>query len=289
MGRSGIFGPLLSTLVPWSDDQPSIFETNQLATSLARMIDFDELNDSACRFTVTAVDLQTGDDVVFDSRAIRIKPDHIRASAALLIAFPTVEIDGRWLVDGGLSANLPLDPVLADPPSRPTLCIAVDLLPLCGPLPTTIGETASRLQDLVFASQSRRTIARWQAEYAQRDDVRMSLLRLAYTNKAMRSRARRSTSLVRRSNYAGRPGNVREWTSCPNWLTVCWLLAQKAFASSSAASIPDLLNGSGSLPLNQMKRGISLRLGKGSRCRALGLIHQLERRSIARGANDRLG
>ncbi|WP_076073123.1 patatin-like phospholipase family protein [Sphingomonas montana] len=180
-GRSGIFGPLLSSLAPWTDDRPAIFETNQLADTLARMVDFDRLNAGPCRYTATAVDVQTGDDVVFDSRDRRIEPDHVRASAALPIAFPPVAVDGRWLVDGGLSANLPLDPVLADPPPRATLCIAVDLLPLCGPVPATLGEAASRMQDLLFAAQSRRTIARWQAAHAGRDDVRLSLLRLAYT------------------------------------------------------------------------------------------------------------
>lgn len=181
-GRSGIFGPLLSRLTPWTDSKPAIFETDQLGATLARLVDFDRLNAGPCRFTSTAVDLETGDDVTFDSRHDRIEPDHVRASAALPVAFPPVEIDGRWLVDGGLSANLPLDPVLSNPPARSTLCIAVDLLPLCGPLPTTIGEAASRMQDLIFAAQSRRTVARWQAAHADRDDIRLSLVRVAYTD-----------------------------------------------------------------------------------------------------------
>ena len=180
-GRSGIFGPLLSSLTPWTDTKPSLFETNQLGATLARLIDFDRLNAGPCRFTATAVDLESGADVVFDSRHQRIAPDHVRASAALPVAFPPVEIEGRWMVDGGLSANLPLDPVMADPPARQTLCIAVDLLPLRGALPTTLGEAASRMQDLIFAAQSRRTIARWQAAYAGRGDTRMSLVRVAYT------------------------------------------------------------------------------------------------------------
>ncbi|MBB5712306.1 patatin-like phospholipase family protein [Sphingomonas xinjiangensis] len=180
-GRSGIFGPLLSSLMPWTDDKPAIFETNQLGAELARLIDFDRLNTGPCRFNATAVDLETGNDVVFDNQRERIEPDHVRASAALPVAFPAVEVGGRWMVDGGLSANLPLDPVLSHPPARPTLCIAVDLLPLCQPLPTTLGEAATRMQDLIFAAQSRRTIARWQEAYAGRDDIQMSLVRVAYT------------------------------------------------------------------------------------------------------------
>lgn len=183
-GRPGIFGPVLSALTPWSDNKPSIFETEQLEATLRQSVDFDRLNAGPCRFAATAVDLGTGEDVVFDSKAMRIDARHVRASAALPVMFPPVELDGRWFVDGGLSANLPLDPVLAAPPPRPTLCIAVDLLPLCQPLPQTIGEAASRAQDLIFAAQSRRSIARWQAAYAGREDVSVALLRCAYTDQA---------------------------------------------------------------------------------------------------------
>lgn len=184
-GRPGIFGPLLSSLMPWSDNKPSLFETEQLAATLEQQVDFDLLNGGPCRFTATAVDLTTGEDAVFDSRDMRVDARHIRASAALPVIFPPVEIDGRWLVDGGLSANLPLDPVLTAPSPRPTLCLAVDLLPLAQSLPRTLGETASRMQDLIFAAQSRRTIARWQSAYAGDDDVRMTLVRLAYADQSL--------------------------------------------------------------------------------------------------------
>jgi NTE family protein len=180
-GRPGVFGPLMSSMMPWTDTKPSIFETDQLDATLKRLVDFDGLNAGPCRLTVTAVDLGDGEDVVFDTDDHRLEAFHIRASAALPVAFPAVEIDGRWLADGGLSANLPLDPVLAAPSSRPTLCLAVDLLPLSQPLPKTLGEAASRMQDLIFAAQSRRSIARWQAVHAGRDDISLSLVRLAYT------------------------------------------------------------------------------------------------------------
>ncbi|WP_426162803.1 patatin-like phospholipase family protein [Sandarakinorhabdus sp. DWP1-3-1] len=183
-GRPGIFGPMLSTMLPFTGQQHSLFETDQLERTLDRMVDFSRLNSGDCRFTATAVDLETGEDVFYDTADRAIEARHIRASAALPVTFPPVEIDGRWLVDGGLSANLPLDPLLADPPSRPVLCIAVDLLPLSGTLPATLGEAASRMQDLVFAAQSRRTIARWRESYGSRDDVSITLLRIAYTDQS---------------------------------------------------------------------------------------------------------
>ncbi len=184
LGRPGIFGPMLSAVTAWTDSPPSIFETSQLAATLEKLVDFDRLNAGPCRYTATAVDLETGADVLFDSAATKIGSDHVRASAALPVAFPPIEIDGRWCVDGGLSANLPLNPVLGDPPPRPTLCVAVDLLPLHGQRPTTLGEATSRMQDLIFAAQSRRTIERWQAAHAGRKDFALSLVRLPYTDQA---------------------------------------------------------------------------------------------------------
>ena len=62
-----------------------------------------------------------------------------------------------------MSANLPLDAVLAERPTRPLLCLAVDLLPLAGPRPRTIGAATCRSQDLMFATQSRRALAAWPA------------------------------------------------------------------------------------------------------------------------------
>ncbi|NYD89041.1 patatin-like phospholipase family protein [Sphingomonas melonis] len=180
-GRAGIFGPVLSASTPWPDHRPSVFETEQLGASLDSAIDFKRLNEGSCRFTATAVDLETGDDVIFDTQTHVIGSHHVRASAALPVLFPPVEIDGRYLVDGGLSANLPLDPVLSDPPARPTLCIAIDLLPLVGRLPTTLGEAAGRMQDLVFAAQSRRSITRWQERFNGRVERGVALMRLAYT------------------------------------------------------------------------------------------------------------
>ncbi|KQS03640.1 hypothetical protein ASG11_04765 [Sphingomonas sp. Leaf357] len=182
LGRAGLFGPLLSSLTPWTDDQPSLFETEQLAATLDRLVDFDLLNRGECRYTSTAVDLATGDDVVFDSRSGTIDSRHVRASAALPMLFPPLEIDGRWLIDGGISANLPLDPILSSPGARPQLCLAVDLLPLGQVLPATVGEAASRMQDLIFAAQSRRTLERWRMAHAGNDEISLTLVRIAYAD-----------------------------------------------------------------------------------------------------------
>jgi NTE family protein len=167
-GRPGLFGPLGSTITARdaAADAPALYDSRPLHDTLVRMIDFDRLNSGAPRLTVAAVDVESGAEVMFDTQRDRIGPDHVRASASLLTTFPAVEVDGQLLGDGGLSMNLPLDPVMAEASDTPTLCIAVDLLPLAAPRPRTLGEVVARMQDLTFAAQSARTIARWTAVFA---------------------------------------------------------------------------------------------------------------------------
>ncbi|HMM77739.1 MAG TPA: patatin-like phospholipase family protein [Gammaproteobacteria bacterium] len=78
-------------------------ELTRLLLSVAGVTDFDQLR---IPFRAVATDIGTGEAVVLSkgdlSRAIR-------ASMAVPIAFGTVEIDGRLLVDGMLASNLPID------------------------------------------------------------------------------------------------------------------------------------------------------------------------------------
>ncbi len=191
-GRSDIFVPR-NLLGPWwnpfgAAEPASLYDTHPLLATLGRLVDFDLLNRGVPRFSATAVDIETGDDVIFDTRLTTIGPDHVRASSALLPAFPPVEIAGHLLGDAGISANLPLDSVLNEPSERPLLCIAIDLLPLQAPRPRTLGETVSRLQDLMFATQSRRALAAWQAIYEERGRggaaASVTLLHIAYSDQS---------------------------------------------------------------------------------------------------------
>lgn len=161
-----IFGPLWE---PFNNPEPaSLYDTTPLSATLEKMVDFGRLNRGRPRLSVTAVDLESGDDVLFDTGRDVITSKHLRASSALLPAFPPVEVDGRLLADAGLSANLPLDVVLSSPPAGRLLCIALDLLPREAPRPESLGDAICRTQDLIFASQSRRAIATWQAVFDER-------------------------------------------------------------------------------------------------------------------------
>ncbi len=189
-GRADLFVPR-NLLGPWwnpfgNQEPASLYDSSPMRSTFERLIDFDLLNQGAPRLSVTAVDIESGEDVVFDTDSHRIGPDHLRASSALLPAFSPVEIDGRLLVDGGISANLPLDVVLGRESDHPLLCIAVDLLPLRGPRPSSLGESIIRMQDLMFAAQTRRTIAAWQALFDERTlhgaTASVNILLLAYSD-----------------------------------------------------------------------------------------------------------
>jgi NTE family protein len=186
-GRPGAFGPLGSTAGWWHADAraggPALYATAALSETLHQLIDMDLLNAGEMRLTMAAVDVETGEEVIIDSAQRRIDPDHIRASASLLTAFPALEVDGRLLGDGGLSMNLPLDPVLAEAGAEPVLCIAADLLPLAGARPQTLGEAIGRMQDLKFATQSARSLRRWQASLPQGDpDSSVALAMAVYSD-----------------------------------------------------------------------------------------------------------
>lgn len=187
-GRPGVFVPrYFSWLTPGLSlsEQVSLHDTLPLRAELERLLDFDLLNaPSAPAFLATAIDIETGEDVAFDSRRQPVHADHLRASAALLPAFAPVEIDGRLFGDPDMSANLPLDCALHEPGDGPLLCFALDLLPLHGRRPGRLSESVLRMQDLLFATQSRRTIAAWQTifdERAKQGEGRpITLFHLAY-------------------------------------------------------------------------------------------------------------
>lgn len=195
-GRPGVFAPYRPFGAYWDRllgrEQASLYDARPLSDTLEHLVDFDRLNAGCPRLQVTAVDVRSGEDVVFDTDIDTITSAHVRASSALMPVFPPVEVAGRLLADAGLSANLPIDAILANPPAGKLLCIALDLLPQAAPEPTTLGETTNRVQDLIFASQSRRTLAAWQTIFDERTAKAQSdgetpsimVLRLAYSDQS---------------------------------------------------------------------------------------------------------
>ena len=75
--------------------------------------DFDQL---PIPFRAVATDLVTRDTVVLSSGDLA---QAVRASMSVPLVFPPERIDGRLLVDGGLSANVPIAVARALPGRHP--------------------------------------------------------------------------------------------------------------------------------------------------------------------------
>jgi NTE family protein len=112
----------------------SLLDPSPLATTLPRLIDFPAINrnivDStlhACAVVATAA--YTNRSVVFhdggpdpipsderraiDYVATALSAEHVRASAAIPVVFPGVEVQaGEWYFDGGTRLNTPIKPAL---------------------------------------------------------------------------------------------------------------------------------------------------------------------------------
>ena len=156
-GRPGMFHPRADALLD-ANPRPSLYDLSPLRRTLGGLVDLGLLNDGPIRVSLLAVDLETGEEVVFDNRACRIGLDHVLASSALLPNFAPVEVGGRLLVDGGLAANAPAHLVL-DPPRDGLTCFVIDPFPLAAGPPSRLLQAQQRQEDLIFASQTRRTLA----------------------------------------------------------------------------------------------------------------------------------
>src|SRR3954462_2654958 len=121
---------------------------------LAALIDFGRLNSGEVRLCVAATDIVTGEPVIVDSDKSRIEIDHLMASCGFLPEFAPVEIDGRLLGDGGLSLNVPFDPILQSDFEGNLLLYVIDLYARDGERPDSLEAAAERKNDLLFGNQT---------------------------------------------------------------------------------------------------------------------------------------
>lgn len=187
-GRPGLYRqrfPGLWSALPWVPNDVALLDHKPLLRTLEELVDFERLNRGETRLTVACADVETSEEVYFDSARQEIRPEHILASTAILPAFPPVEIDGRVLCDAGYVNNLPLDPLFATEPEQDLLCLALELFSLRAPRPGSLDAVLERTNDMIFASAGRRTIAALAREYALRrrlepDGPTVTLLHLVY-------------------------------------------------------------------------------------------------------------
>jgi NTE family protein len=133
----------------------SFYETKLLAGTLERLVDFDRINARETRFSVGAVNVETGNMVYFDNEARTIRPGHVMASGALPPGFPAIEIEGEHYWDGGLVSNTPLQWVVERGARQDTLAFQVDLWSARGELPGNLAEVATRQKEIQYSSRTR--------------------------------------------------------------------------------------------------------------------------------------
>jgi NTE family protein len=148
-GASGHFRPRMPSLGPFR----SLYDLAPMKERLAGLVDFARLNSGEVRFSIATTDIETGELVVFDNtKGDTISIDHILASCGFLPEFAPVEVDGRLLGDGGLSANAPIEAVAHD--ASDNTVFVIDLFARDGGRPRSLEDALARKNDILFANQT---------------------------------------------------------------------------------------------------------------------------------------
>ncbi|MEM6789964.1 MAG: patatin-like phospholipase family protein [Myxococcota bacterium] len=130
--RGGWIETVRGLLGRGSEPMSAVFQSLPVERLLSESIPFERIGTHLREgrlhgVTVSATQVSSGRTVVFVQRkqaspspwpetpavlpkAVRLRPAHILASAAVPMLFPSVRIDGRHYCDGGLRQNIPLSP-----------------------------------------------------------------------------------------------------------------------------------------------------------------------------------
>ncbi len=87
-----------------------LVDPTPLRRLIERHLPYRDLNEAAIPFHAVATDILTGREVVLSSgRAV----EALLATAAIPAVFPPVELEGKYLADGGLANNTPISAAVA--------------------------------------------------------------------------------------------------------------------------------------------------------------------------------
>ncbi len=73
-GSPAMFMPSFIGMAAFRVGTIGLYDLSPLRSTLERLVDFDLLNTGTVRLTVVAVDLETGDEVLFDTQTDRLGP-----------------------------------------------------------------------------------------------------------------------------------------------------------------------------------------------------------------------
>ncbi|MFA7439208.1 patatin-like phospholipase family protein, partial [Castellaniella sp.] len=139
----------------WPAHWTSLYDPTPLRELLSKYVDFSCLGDSPTRLIVSAVEVDRGELVYFDSRVDTLTADHILASCSLPPIFPWTTIDDRHYWDGGIISNSPLEQVLLRCGPDNKQVFIVDLFPGERPLPSNLAEVLSRRDEIIYGERIR--------------------------------------------------------------------------------------------------------------------------------------
>jgi NTE family protein len=142
----------------WPPGDPlraSYYDNSPAKATLERLVDFDRINSGAMRFSVGAVDVQSGNFTYFDTTTHCIRVEHVIASGSLPPGFAVTAVDGQYYWDGGLISNTPLQWVLDGEPRLDTLAFQIDLWNARGELPRDMIEVEVRQKEILYSSRNR--------------------------------------------------------------------------------------------------------------------------------------
>lgn len=94
---------------------------NLLAQLLQHVNHIEDFNELPIPFLCIATDVEKGEQVILDKGYL---PDVITASGAFPSLFEPIEIDGKLLIDGGVTNNYPIDEIKE---RKPSIIIGVDV------------------------------------------------------------------------------------------------------------------------------------------------------------------
>jgi NTE family protein len=177
-GSPAVFGPNPARLFTWAWPRPpaglGLFSQDRLRQALHRLVDFDRLNSGPIRLTAVAVDLASGEEVLFDTAGESLTIDHLIGTCAMPVDYPPVAVAGRLVIDGGVRANLPFA-VLRNCADEPMRCIAIDLFARRRRTTRDLAEAGMRRHELLSVSSGATAIAAHAREAALRHALRQAL------------------------------------------------------------------------------------------------------------------
>jgi NTE family protein len=96
---------LVAVLAGFMGARDNLVSARQLRRLIRRWVEIDRIEQAVIPFAAVATDALTGEAVVLSTGDVA---DALAASSAIPGLLPPVRIDGRWLIDGSLSANRPV-------------------------------------------------------------------------------------------------------------------------------------------------------------------------------------